>query len=158
MADEIYSQIEWRLEAAWISVLATALGAAATVRRYNDLGTERSYPCVLAHCDGSESPGEDIGTDLASIDLLIYTNCRQGGDTTGEQLHTLLGNVRDVVRAEGIEVLLTNATTGLHVYKISGLKTAIPPVDKDTGARSAIVTVSVQATCLDTLDGETPEE
>jgi hypothetical protein len=148
----ILSQIEWRIEGAWIAVLTEEL--AVTVRRFNDLTAESDLPFVTVHCESSECPDDDLGTDQVELNISAYTSTDKDGDLTGEALHDLLGQIRDIIRSEP-ETDLSNAVSGLHVYNTKNLSTRIPPID-GTRERVGAISISHYATCTDTLD--TPEE
>lgn len=151
------SMIEWRIEAAWLAVLAEAVGSGVAVARWGDQSREDSYPCILVHCAGSSCPDNDLGFDYPVVSFVVFTRAYPDEDPTGEELHTLIGTVRDLARDPDIAETLTAADEALTVFYVGPCSSDFPPIsDDDRKIRQASLTCEHKATCYDFPPPEEP--
>ncbi len=137
------------MESAWIAVLADQVGDGVAVARWGDQSRKDSYPCILVHCSGSTTPENDVGFDYPVVSFIAFTQAYPDADPTGEELHNLIGAIRDTARLELISDMLTQAQDGLTVFYVAGADSDFPPLDDDDRKiRQASVSFQHKATCF----------
>jgi len=117
----IAGNIEWKLEQAFVDVLAAADDlTTADVRRYRDARTEPNYDngAVTVACSGARDQSFAVRTNyaFALVELQCITYNRD--DTQGVEVTDLLGAVRDKIYSDSFILDLTGAVSGLIVYAV----------------------------------------
>ena len=144
--------IEWKLEAAFVAVLAARLDLAGVrVCRANDAtepGADDMYPAIAVLARGAQDEDWSALADYQRVYMDCECKTYSREDTTGSGLRDLVGGVRDAVRATGFTARLTGAVPGLTVH---GAVIDEPTYDGDgeDRVRSRTVTVTVHASARD---------
>lgn len=144
----VVSNIEWKIESAWITALQSSADlSGVTIRRHNDVSSQLSYPCITVHCSGAMQPPEWAGTvgyDIAIVEISAFTH--RNDDNTGETVATNIGAVRDIVRDTNLKGLLEQEP-GLSMYGmyVDGFSST----SDDQRIRKRSMTVTNHVTCSD---------
>ena len=151
----VAANIEWKVESALITVLGTKtdITSVARIARRGDAATVAStayYPVVVVGCSGAaEEPFSALGDySLCYVEIACMTYARgAGNDSTGSQVASLLGAVRDALYSATMVADLTGAVTGLTVL---GIKIEDPGTrEDDDEIRSRTLLLRVHARARD---------